>query len=108
MLERVNPLRALGVRKITSLEEWIPEFIRAVFKLADKKIGALVIIERGDLVGEHITEGQELEGMPNSELLMSIFHKKSPLHDGAMLIRGGRVAMVSCYLPLSSSEGVTS
>ncbi len=106
VLERVNPLRALGVRKITSLEEWIPEFIRAVFKLADKKIGALVIIERGDLVGEHITEGQELEGMPNSELLMSIFHKKSPLHDGAMFIRGGRVAMVSCYLPLSSSEGV--
>jgi len=106
VLERVNPLRALGVRKITSLEEWIPDFTRAIFKLADKKIGALVIIERGDLVGEHITEGQELEGVPNSELLMSIFHKKSPLHDGAMLIRGGRVAMVSCYLPLSSSQEV--
>ncbi len=106
VLERVNPLRALGVRKITSLEEWIPDFTRAVFKLADQRIGALVIIERGDLVGEHITEGQELEGVPNSELLMSIFHKESPLHDGAMLIRGGRVAMVSCYLPLSSSEGV--
>ncbi len=106
VLERVNPLRALGVRKITSLEEWIPDFTRAVFTLADQRIGALVIIERGDLVGEHITEGQELEGAPNSELLMSIFHKESPLHDGAMLIRGGRVAMVSCYLPLSSSEGV--
>ncbi len=106
VLERVNPLRALGLRKTTSLEEWVPDFTRAVFKLADKRIGALVIIERGDLVGEHITAGQELEGVPNSELLMSIFHKKAPLHDGAMLIRGGRVAMVSCYLPLSSSEGV--
>jgi len=106
VLERVNPLRALGVRKITSLEEWIPSFARAVFKLAKRKIGALAIIERDDLVGEHITEGQELEGVPNSELLMSIFHKESPLHDGAVLIRGGRIIQVSCYLPLSSSEGL--
>lgn len=106
VLERVNPLRALGLRKMASPEEWIPGFARATFRLAKRKIGALAIIEQADLVDEHITEGQALEGVPNSELLMSIFHKESPLHDGAILIRGGRITQVSCYLPLSSSEGL--
>jgi len=106
VLERVNPLRALGLRKMASPEEWIPGFARATFRLAKRKIGALAIIERADLVAEHITGGQSLEGVPNSELLMSIFHKESPLHDGAILIRGGRITQVSCYLPLSSSEGL--
>jgi hypothetical protein len=74
--------------------------------LAKGKIGALIIIERLDLVDELVAEGQELEGAPTPEILVSIFQKDSPLHDGAALIRRGRVSQVACYLPLSSTEGL--
>lgn len=106
VLERVNPLSALGLRKISKPEHWIPEFSKAIFSLAKRKIGALVIIERMDMVEDMVTDGQALYGEPGSELLMSIFHKESPLHDGAMLIRKGRVDQVACYLPLSADEGL--
>ncbi|MDP7353911.1 MAG: diadenylate cyclase [Desulfobacterales bacterium] len=106
VLERVNPLSALGLRKISKPEHWIPEFSKAIFSLAKRKIGALVIIERMDMVEDMVTDGQALYGEPGLELLMSIFHKESPLHDGAMLIRKGRVDQVACYLPLSADEGL--
>ncbi len=106
VLEKVNPIRALGLRKMAMPEEWIPGFTQGVFRLAEKRIGALAMVERGDLVEEHITGGQFLDGEPNPELLMSIFQTQSPLHDGAALIKGGRITKVACYLPLSSSEGL--
>ena len=106
VLERVNPLQVIGLRKTSRPEKWIPGFTEAIFALAKRKIGALVIIERRDRVGEFVAEGQPLEGEPGRELLMSIFQKESPLHDGAVLIQGGRVTQVACYLPLSSDEGL--
>ena len=104
VLERMNPLRAMGLHKVSSPEKWIPGFIQAVFGLSRRQIGTLLILERMDRVQEFITGGQPLEGEPNQELLLSIFQKNSPLHDGAMLIKEGRVSQVACYLPLSSAE----
>jgi uncharacterized protein (TIGR00159 family) len=106
VLERVNPLKAIGFRKFATSEDWISDFSKAVFSLAAKKIGALIIIERVDQVKEWITAGQSLEGAPSPELLTSIFHKDSPLHDGAVLIKDGRIYEVACYLPLSPDEGL--
>lgn len=106
VLERVNPLKALGLRKASRPERWIPRFAEAVFSLARRKIGALIIIERGDGVQEFITEGQALEGDPTPEILVSIFQKESPLHDGAVLIRRGRITQIACYLPLSPEQGL--
>jgi uncharacterized protein (TIGR00159 family) len=106
VLERVNPLQSIGLLKIPRPEKWMPVFIQAAFALAKRKIGALMIIERMDRVEEWITEGQSIEGEPSPELLLSVFQKESPLHDGAVLIRGGRITQVSCYLPLSSAEGL--
>jgi diadenylate cyclase len=105
-LERVNPLQRIGLRKITRPEKWIPGFTQAIFAMAQRKIGALIILERGEKVEEFVTEGQSLEGEPTPELLMSIFQKESPLHDGATLIRDGRITQVACYLPLSPDEGL--
>lgn len=104
VLEKVNPLRFLGLKSGGSGEDWIDKLSNGIFALARKKIGALVVIERGDLVEEWITGGTELEGEPGFEVLMSIFHKNSPLHDGAVLVRGGKISKVACYLPLSTSE----
>ena len=105
-LERVNPLRALGLRKSTTPGKWVNGFSSGMFSLARKKIGALVIIERWDRVEEWISGGIPLTAEPAPELLTSIFQKESPLHDGAVLIRGDQIVLTSCYLPLSATEAL--
>jgi uncharacterized protein (TIGR00159 family) len=106
VLEKVNPLQVFGLHKGGGLEKWVEPFAEGIFSLAEKKVGALVIIERDDSVSEFLAEGQALEGEPSPEILMSIFQKESPLHDGAILIRGGRIIQVATYLPLTSSIGL--
>jgi diadenylate cyclase len=106
VLERVNPLQVIGLRPTATSAGWIPGFVNTLFSMAGKKIGALIIVERMDLVEELITGGVPLEGEPSPEVLMSIFQKYSPLHDGALLISKGRMTKVGCYLPLSSAEGL--
>jgi len=106
VLERVNPLSVLGLRPTVRSNEWTPGFAAAIFTMAEKKIGALVIVEGMDMVDELTTGGIPLEARPSPEVLMSIFQKDSPLHDGALILRKGRVVRVGCYLPLSSAEGL--
>jgi len=104
VLERVDPLQAFGLRKKIKPGKWVQDFSEGIFSLAERSIGALAIVERSDRVGQWITKGQELEGEPGRELLLAVFQKESPLHDGAVVIRNGRVIRVGCYLPLSSDE----
>jgi uncharacterized protein (TIGR00159 family) len=106
VLERVNPLQMLGLRSDERPADRAPGLEQALMAMAKKRIGALIIIERLDWVEEWITGGVPIEGEPSPELVMSIFQKESPLHDGAMLIRKGKVTIVSCYLPLSSAENL--
>jgi uncharacterized protein (TIGR00159 family) len=106
VLERVNPLQVLGLRSDERPADRAPGLEQALMAMAKKRIGALIIIERLDWVEEWITGGVPIEGEPSPELVMSIFQKESPLHDGAMLIRKGKVTIVSCYLPLSSAENL--
>jgi diadenylate cyclase len=106
VLEKVDPLQAFGLRKKIKPGEWVQGFSEGVFTLAEKKIGALLIIERQDRVGQWIAGGQELEAQAGREILLSVFQKDSPLHDGAVVIRNGRLNLVACYLPLSSDENL--
>jgi diadenylate cyclase len=106
VLERVDPLQAFGLRKKIVPGRWVQELSEGVFSLAERRIGALLIVERNDRVGQWVTGGQELEGEVNREVLMTIFQKESPLHDGAVVVKGGRVIRVACYLPLSSDENL--
>ena len=106
VLEKINPLQVFGKHKSTGLGSWIEPFSKGIFTLAEKKIGALIIVEREDRVSEFLAEGQSLVGEPSPEVLMSIFQKESPLHDGAVLIRRGQIRQVACYLPLSVSTGL--
>ena len=105
-LEKFDPLRTLGLRKTAQPGQWTQGLSDAVFALAERKLGALIIIERSERVEECVTSGQTLESKPTPELLTSIFQKESPLHDGAILIKEGRIQLVACYLPLSSEEGL--
>lgn len=104
VLERVDPVRAIGLRKHERPAKWIENLTEACFTLAERRIGALIIVEQMERVDELITPGMPLEGNPNPELLLSIFQKESPLHDGAVVIRAGRIVLAASYLPLSSDE----
>jgi len=74
--------------------------------LCKKKIGALIVIEREINLKSFIETGIKLDSETSSELLISIFNPKSPLHDGAVIIREGRIAAAACVLPLSQKEEI--
>ncbi len=104
MLERFSPFKTMGLKHDKISNGWIPEFSDWAFDSAAKRIGAVVIFERTDLVSDLVTRGIPMECEPQPEILNSIFYKQSPLHDGAILISAGKITKVSCYLPLSTRE----
>ncbi|MEA5134833.1 MAG: diadenylate cyclase CdaA [Candidatus Fimivivens sp.] len=71
--------------------------------LSKRRIGALIVLERQSLLGEIIKTGTVIDATPSAELLGNIFFPNSPLHDGALIIREGRLVAAGCYLPLSDN-----
>ena len=84
----------------------IDEIVEAVKKLCLSKTGALIVIERSTKIGEYIQTGTILNADLSTELLRAIFYDKAPLHDGAVVIRGGRIFAAGCYLPLSDNPDI--
>ncbi|MBQ9119542.1 MAG: diadenylate cyclase CdaA [Lachnospiraceae bacterium] len=84
-------------------QEDVDELIRGVYALAKEKTGALIVIEQQIDLGKIIETGIALDSVISSGLLISIFEDKKPLHDGAVIIRGRRIAAATCYLPLSEN-----
>jgi len=80
------------------------EVLNAAFTMSGVKTGALIIIERDVGLGDHEKTGISLDALVSSELLVNIFEDKTPLHDGAVIIRGDRIAAAACILPLTQSE----
>ncbi len=81
----------------------IDEIIRAVETLADNRIGALVIVERDTKIGDIIRTGVTLDSLVSAELLVNIFVPNTPLHDGAVIVRGGKIMAAACFLPLTEN-----
>lgn len=79
------------------------EIIRAAFELARNKTGALIVIEEETPLKEFESTGITLDSIVSNELLINIFEKNTPLHDGAVIIRGNRIVAATCYLPLSDN-----
>ncbi len=79
------------------------EIIRATFELARNKTGALIVLEEETTLKEYERTGIYLDSIISSELLINIFEHNTPLHDGAVLLRGNRVVAATCYLPLSDN-----
>ncbi len=84
----------------------IEETSKAVFELASKRIGAIIVFERNVFLGDYLKIGTKLDSIVSKELLISIFTPPSPLHDGAAIIQKGKLAAAACYLPLSTDEGI--
>lgn len=84
-------------------DKTISEIIRACVEMGKVKTGALIVVEQNNSLAEYERTGIEVDGLVTSQLLINIFEHNTPLHDGAVIIRGNRVTWATCYLPLSDN-----
>jgi uncharacterized protein (TIGR00159 family) len=89
----------------TDHTEMMP-IVMACMNMSKRKEGALIVIEQSDKLGEVIKTGETVNANINQLLIENIFFKNSPLHDGAMIIRQGRIAAAGCLLPVSHSMDI--
>ena len=85
-------------------DETISEIVRACVQMARVKTGALIVIEQTSPLQEFVRTGIDVDAKVTSQLLVNIFEKNTPLHDGAVIIQGDRIAAATCYLPLSENR----
>jgi diadenylate cyclase len=85
----------------TSVEKVAEELARACALLAERRYGGLIVVERTTGLEDFIQTGTRIDGAVTAELLNQIFYKGSPLHDGAVIIRGDRIVAARCLLPLT-------
>ena len=85
----------------------INELVKASFEMGKVKTGALIVLEQDIVLSEYERTGIELDSILTSQLLINIFEKNTPLHDGAIIVRGDRVVAATCYLPLSDSMSIS-
>ena len=88
-------------------EKTINELVRASMEMAKVKTGALMVIEREVPLTDIERTGIEIDALISSQLLFNIFEHNTPLHDGAVILRGNRVAAATCYLPLSDNTSIS-
>jgi diadenylate cyclase len=93
--------------RVQSTDETIEELVTTATSLASRKIGAIVVIERQIGLRNYIESGIPLDAVVTYDLMFSIFLPGSPLHDGAVIIQGDRVAAAACFLPLSVNPKVS-
>ncbi|MDH4231963.1 MAG: diadenylate cyclase CdaA [Nitrospirota bacterium] len=96
-------LNFASAEELKSLEE----IVRASISLANRKIGALIVIERDTSLKDFVEIGTNLDARVSKELLLSIFHPSSPIHDGAVIIKGNRIAAAGCFLPITLSSDLS-
>lgn len=93
-------LASLGSEDITHLAD---ELALSVREMSSSNIGALIVVERNTGLDDIIANGRRMEALVSADLIRTIFHPGSPLHDGAVVIRGNQIVAASCTLPLSDS-----
>lgn len=109
-LEQLGRGKFITMHPVTAgAEEYkklIEELIRCTQVLSQNRIGALIVYEQNTGIQEFIETGIKIDGVVSTEFLVNIFVPKSPLHDGAVIIRADRVAAAGCFLPLTQDTGV--
>ncbi len=85
----------------------INEIVKACVEMSKVKTGALIVIEQEQSLGEYERTGIDVDGIVSSQLLINIFEHNTPLHDGAVLVRGNRIVSATCYLPLSDNMALS-
>ncbi len=88
-------------------DKTVNELVKASMELAKAKTGALIVVEQDMVLTEYEKTGIDVDAVVTSQLLINIFEHNTPLHDGAVLIRGNRVVSATCYLPLSDNMEIS-
>ena len=88
-------------------DKTVNELVRACLELAKNKTGALIVIEQDILLTDYEKTGIPVDGIVTSQLLINIFEHNTPLHDGAVIVRGDRIVSATCYLPLSDNMQIS-
>jgi diadenylate cyclase len=96
----------LGSTMINNAQENIDNILKAVLSLSKKRVGALLVFERKTGLKDVIESGTRLDAQISTELLENLFFINSPLHDGAVIIRDGRIEAAGCFLPLSENKQI--
>ncbi|MDE6201862.1 MAG: diadenylate cyclase CdaA [Lachnospiraceae bacterium] len=84
-------------------DKTINEIAKACVEMGKVKTGALIVIEQEQSLAEYERTGIDVDGIVTSQLLINIFEHNTPLHDGAVIVRGNRITSATCYLPLSDN-----
>ncbi|MBP3685240.1 MAG: diadenylate cyclase CdaA [Oscillospiraceae bacterium] len=104
-LGNVQISKFFGISKpVQEMETVINQTVMACEIMSREKVGALIVFAREQRLEEYFKTGTQIDGAVSEQLLRNIFFKNSPLHDGAMIIRDGRIAAAGCVLPLSDSH----
>ena len=85
----------------------ITEIVRAVNEMSEVRTGALIVMEQNILLTEFVNTGVRLDAEVSSQLIVNIFEHNTPLHDGAVIMRGNRIEAATCYLPLSDNARIS-
>ena len=101
-------LKGNSADKEKTVNEAINEISKAVQRMSDSKTGSLIVMERQTLLGDVINSGKPVDAYITHELMGNIFFPKSPLHDGAAIVRNGRLVAAGCVLPLTKNTDVSS
>ena len=88
-------------------QDSVDQIVKATFEMGKQKTGALMVIEQTESLEDVERTGIEIQGLISSGLLINIFEKNTPLHDGAVILRGNLVAAATCYLPLSDNMSIS-
>ncbi len=104
---KVGQLVDLATGKVEEQNPAADEIVTAVKNMSDTKTGALIVIERTTKLGDVIRTGTLIDAEVSSALLENIFVPNTPLHDGAVIIRGDRIHTAGCFLPLTSNENLS-
>ena len=87
--------------------ETVDQIVKATFEMGKQKTGALMVLERNESLADIEKTGIAIDGIISSGLLINIFEKNTPLHDGAVILKGNKVAAATCYLPLSENLSIS-
>lgn len=87
----------------TEIQDSISAIVSASARLADRRHGALVVMQRLDNLDQYVQTGVRIDSRLTAELLLQVFYPNTPLHDGAVIVSGARMVAAACVLPLSSS-----
>ena len=87
-------------------DKTVNEITRACVEMAKVRTGALIVIEQESSLVEYERTGIDIDGIVTSQLLINIFEHNTPLHDGAVIVRGNRITAATCYLPLSDNMSI--